>query len=403
MSRRVPRSPLIASSCLVLSGLLLAGCAQQTSETARRRGFSPSEYGVAASPRVVEPGQPVPRGGGAYRVGRPYVVRGRTYTPREDPGHEETGIASWYGDDFHGRRTANGEIYDQYALSAAHPTLPTPSYVRVTNLLNNRSVVVRVNDRGPFHSNRVIDLSRRAAQLLEVRGLGRVRVTYFGRANLDGRDDWLVTTVRNNGRAVPPQQVAAMAPVPDWARHRPDAGATVQTAFRQPLNMPVPLERPRDQPVEVAGLPAPAQPAGATTVALATPGTAPGTAGAAPLALASVARPATAAAPPAAPTGASYVHVGVFRDHAQASRYREGLARHGSVQVEPVTVSGIGFYQVRIGPIAHPAAAEAALRDAQGLGATGARIAPIGQAPPAETSRALGSQAQGSQAQATVR
>jgi rare lipoprotein A len=233
MSRRLYRLRSSTPVCLALTALALAGCAQQQQTENRRRGFSPSEYGVPASPRVVEPGQPVPRGGGVYRVGRPYVVRGRTYVPQENPSHEEVGVASWYGDDFHGRRTANGEIYDQYAFSAAHPTLPMPSYVRVTNLQNNRSVVVRVNDRGPFHSNRVIDLSKRAAQVLEIRGLGRVRVTYFGRANLDGRDDWLVTTVRHQGRPVPPTQVAALAPVPDYARRRPDSGATLVASLRE--------------------------------------------------------------------------------------------------------------------------------------------------------------------------
>lgn len=113
-----------------------------------------------------------------YKVGKPYKVGGRWYTPAEDPYYDVVGYASWYGAQFHGKRTANGEIFDMNGLSAAHTTLPMPSYVRVTNLSNGRSVVLRINDRGPFAQNRVIDVSRRAAQLLgfEKKGIQRVRV-----------------------------------------------------------------------------------------------------------------------------------------------------------------------------------------------------------------------------------
>ncbi|MHA7871795.1 MAG: septal ring lytic transglycosylase RlpA family protein, partial [Hyphococcus sp.] len=121
-----------------------------------------------------------------YKVGKPYKVNGRWYHPREDADYEEVGIASWYGRDFHGRKTANGEIFDMNRLSAAHTTLPMPSLVEVTNLKNGRDVVVRVNDRGPFAKDRVIDLSREAARRLgfEKEGLTSVRVRYLGRAPL---------------------------------------------------------------------------------------------------------------------------------------------------------------------------------------------------------------------------
>ena len=125
-----------------------------------KSGVDP-KYGVSASPRVVDPSAPVPKGGGTYRVGKPYQVAGRTYIPEENTSYEAEGVASWYGDVFHGRLTANGEVFDMNSVSAAHPTLPLPSYVRVTNLRNNRSLIVRVNDRGPFHENRVIDVSVR--------------------------------------------------------------------------------------------------------------------------------------------------------------------------------------------------------------------------------------------------
>lgn len=151
-------------------------------------GSSTPNYG----PRVVELGQPVPKGGGRYKVGSAYTVNGKTYTPQETNRYEITGTASWYGEDFHGRRTANGEIYDMEALTAAHTTLPLPCYARVTNPANGRSLVVRVNDRGPYVDDRVIDLSWAVASLLQIAnaGTGRVNVQYLGPAPLDGNDKY---------------------------------------------------------------------------------------------------------------------------------------------------------------------------------------------------------------------
>ncbi len=146
--------------------------------------------GVSASVRVIAPGAPVPKGGGHYKIGAPYKVSGRWYIPKEDLNYDETGIASWYGSDFHGRATANGEAFDMDGLTAAHPTLPLPSYAYVTNLQNGRTVLVRVNDRGPYANDRVIDLSREVARQLgsEGQGLARVRVRYAGRAPMNGDD-----------------------------------------------------------------------------------------------------------------------------------------------------------------------------------------------------------------------
>ena len=138
------------------------------------------KYGVSSSPRVVQPGEPVPKGGGTYRVGKPYTVAGRTYVPEENASYSEEGMASWYGEDFHGRLTANGEVFDMESISAAHPTLPIPSYVRVTNLANKRSLIVRVNDRGPYHQGRAdrrVGARGEAARLPRQRrraGAGRV-------------------------------------------------------------------------------------------------------------------------------------------------------------------------------------------------------------------------------------
>lgn len=163
--------------------------------------FSEAAFGVNASPRVTS-SKYVKKGGGRYMVGKPYKVAGRWYTPRNDPGYEATGTASWYGPNFHGRLTANGEIFDQNALTAAHPTLPLPSYVRVTNLNNRRSIIVRVNDRGPYARGRIIDLSRKAAQMLDYTNAGtaKVRVQYVGPAPLQG-DDTRVLMASYNGQS----------------------------------------------------------------------------------------------------------------------------------------------------------------------------------------------------------
>jgi len=167
--------------------------------------FSESEYGVKASPRVAN-GNNIPKGGGRYMVGDPYVVKGKMYYPKEDYSYNKVGIASWYGSAFHGRLTANGEVYDQMHLSAAHPTFPLPSYARVTNTENGSSVIVRVNDRGPYHEGRIIDLSNKTASMLDLQhsGTGNVRVQYVGRAPLDGHDmPYLMASYVPKGSRIP--------------------------------------------------------------------------------------------------------------------------------------------------------------------------------------------------------
>ena len=190
-------------ACVVLCGFL-ANCSNGVD----------SRYGVSPSPRVVADGEPVPKGGGMYHVGAPYTVAGRTYYPQDNPHYQATGLASWYGDDFHGRLTANREVFDHNGISAAHPTMPLPSYARVTNLSNGRSLIVRVNDRGPYHGNRIIDVSSRAADLLGFRtsGTAWVKVEYVGRAPLRGSDDRLLAaTLRQDEPAPPPGTVKLAA------------------------------------------------------------------------------------------------------------------------------------------------------------------------------------------------
>lgn len=162
------------------------------------------KYGVAASPRLTS-AKHIPSGGGRYQVGKPYKIAGKWYTPREVKSYQKTGVASWYGDAFHGRKTANGELYNMNAFSAAHPTLPLPSYVRVTNVANKRSVIVRVNDRGPFAHNRLIDLSKRTAHVLDFKnaGVAKVHVKYLGKAPVEGGDaKFLAASVQQNGRSI---------------------------------------------------------------------------------------------------------------------------------------------------------------------------------------------------------
>ncbi len=190
------------AGALAIAGAL-AGCAQapQARHSNSREYFSEAKYGPA-SPRLVADGQPIPHGGGQYLVGHPYVIAGHAYYPSENSSYVAVGMASWYGDAFQGRRTANGEIYDKESISAAHPTMPLPSYARVTNLGNGHSIIVRVNDRGPYHGGRVMDVSSRVADALDFKGAGtaRVKVEYVGKASLEGSDDAkLLATLRLDG------------------------------------------------------------------------------------------------------------------------------------------------------------------------------------------------------------
>lgn len=168
----------------------------------------PFDRPATPSPRA-EISEPAPYVRGTLR---PYTIRGRTYTPVIDEHYNEVGVASWYGDAFHGRPTATGEIYDMNGLSAAHTTLPLPSLAEVTNLATGESVVVRVNDRGPFVGDRIIDLSRGAADALGVRsqGLAEVRVRWLGPAPVGGGTGQVYQQVAYD----PPEP--ARASVPDF-------------------------------------------------------------------------------------------------------------------------------------------------------------------------------------------
>ncbi len=217
----------------------LAGCAQPPSQHAHgREFFSVARYGPA-SPRVVDDGEPVPRGGGQYLVGHPYTIAGRTYYPSENTHYAAVGMASWYGDAFHGRRTANGEVYDMRSLSAAHPTMPLPSYARVTNLGNGYSMIVRVNDRGPYSPGRIMDVSSRVADMLDFKSAGtaKVKVEYVGPAPLAGADDTtLVASLRTDGKPA----------TLDGSPASPTMVAEAEPQQLPPQPRPTVAERPRE-------------------------------------------------------------------------------------------------------------------------------------------------------------
>lgn len=207
MRFRTDRLSILVRFSLLAALAGLAGCASTGDPGARVASAAVSQvdakYGVKASPRVVADGEEVPKGGGNFMVGKPYKIAGKTYYPSEKP-YSAVGTASWYGSDFHGRRTANGEVFDRASITAAHPTMPLPSYARVTNLKNARSIIVRVNDRGPYHGGRVMDVSQRVAEALDFRNAGKakVKVEWIGRANIAGDEDArLLATLRDDAPA----------------------------------------------------------------------------------------------------------------------------------------------------------------------------------------------------------
>jgi rare lipoprotein A len=245
-AKQAARLTAAAVTCLIL-----ANCAGSDKFANR---VDP-KYGVSSSARVVDFGEPIPKGGGAYRVGKPYVVGGREYVPEENPNYRAEGLASWYGDDFHGRLTANGEVFDMMSLTAAHPTLPMPSYVRVTNLGNGKSLIVRVNDRGPYHGNRLIDVSNNAARLLDFKGNGiaRVRVEYVGRAPLEGSDDRLLEATLRTGEPAPIPSTVRIASAKPFVPDVTPGARSIRGAAPTPEGRPYSLGNTSQDVASAAG------------------------------------------------------------------------------------------------------------------------------------------------------
>lgn len=253
---------------------LLAGCASE-----------PKEFTYANLPQEVKA---IKADGGIYKVGKPYTVLGQSYTPREDYGYSETGMASWYGDDFHNKRTANGETYNMRAITAAHRTLPLPSIVKVTNLENGRSIIARVNDRGPYVKNRIIDVSEKGAELLgyKNKGVTKVKVEILADESLALKEAML--SKDNSSKIYAAAQKSKLTP------------SHVQTAAAAPL---------------------PQAPASANAPMLNEP----------------------------LENGFFFVQVGAFADYEKAKQMASAMERFGKVSIHESYLSKDGVYRVRLG------------------------------------------------------
>jgi rare lipoprotein A len=294
------------SFCLCLL-LLVAACASRTTSTS------------SSSPA-----------GPHYKIGDPYEVKGETYSPHEDYNYDETGIASWYGQDFHGGRTANGEIFNKDELTAAHKTLPLPTLARVTNLENGKSIVVRINDRGPFSGARLIDVSQRAAQLLgfEQQGTAEVRVQV-----LADESKAIADAMRHYGTTEPVQVAAA-------EQAQAQAGS-VQSAALQPVETKT-LEPIKTTPAVHQQL------------------------------LATQPLPVVVQVPV---TGSHqlYVQAGAFTVLENATRLQQSMARFGKATISDIQINGRLFHRVRIGPIRDVGSADHVLAQVRQAGVAGAR------------------------------
>ncbi len=266
---------------------------------------------------------------GVYKVGKPYQIRGVWYYPAEDWEYDETGIASWYGPDFHGKATANGDVFDQNDITAAHRTLPMPSIVRVTNLENGRSLVVRVNDRGPFAHGRIIDLSRRSAQLLgfEAKGTAKVRVQV-----LPEESRALANRMMNNSPEQSQMPAASAAP----------REAVVAESLPPPGS---------DQPKVLVSAPQ-----------------------ARPAATLELAKPDQTVKLVGVPPTSIFVQAGSFSRPDNASRVSSMLSGIGNAQVTPVRVGSNQFYRVRMGPLTSVEQADSLLEQVIGAGYPDAKI-----------------------------
>ncbi|MFC5354663.1 septal ring lytic transglycosylase RlpA family protein [Azospirillum himalayense] len=309
------RAHMLRGAVLLAGALTLAACASAPP--------APSSSGLPRS--------------GVYKVGKPYQVNGVWYYPAEDYSYSETGIASWYGPGFHQKVTANGEVYDQNELTAAHKTLPMPSLVRVTNLDNGRSLVVRINDRGPYANGRIIDMSRRGAQLLGFEGTGTAKV----RVQILAEESRAVAAAARQG-----------TPAPMLAE----------------LDGPPPKAAPRGS-VEVSGAVRPT-PAAVTRAPVPPPTTVAGDMVDGRFVPAPV-----VAELPVKPYEQIYVQVGAFGSQDNVTRVRARLASLGQQAQVTQTVAGRQRLQrVRVGPLASVDSADAVLNQIIQAGLTDAKI-----------------------------
>lgn len=283
-------------------------------------GCSWARMGAEVVKETMPGGQDV----GTFKVGRPYQIGGQWYYPQESYSYDETGIASWYGPGFHGRRTANGERFNQGEMTAAHRTLQMPSFVRVTNLDNGKSVVVRINDRGPYARGRIIDLSDRAAELLGYKSAGtaRVRVQVLPEASRQ------VAQAAREGRT--------------WHGNMPDetmVASTYAPAVQPDVQMSqINAMASAPRPYEIDGQPIPAHEIGGNYY------------------------PDAVVTNQAVPSSTSlYVQAGSFSQADNADRLARQLSSRTRAYVADATVNGTVYHRVRMGPFATVQEADAAL------------------------------------------
>ena len=328
---------------VIAVSIILGSCSSNTSS--RRAEVNPQVYKL---------GDKVPEGGGVRKTGSRYKIKGRWYKPQETAYASQVGVASWYGEYFHGRKTANGEWYDMERLSAAHPTMPIPSYVRVTNLENRRSIVVRVNDRGPYASERIIDMSHAAAEELGFvrQGTVRVKVKYIGDAPLEGDiPDMQYADRGNNGRRplITASTTNGSKSIATPPKPKPgSAGSDVSVAKGGPKSSPLADELLANgplgyrRPVSTASVP------GKTTLGekprLGRPDT---TLSTKPLKLKTKKSKTLKTSDN---RHGFYIQAASFRqlDHAQS--LKDELAHLGIFDILPVEIGSDTFYRVRVGP-----------------------------------------------------
>lgn len=307
---------------LFAAGFVLASCAE-------------TQFVLHAAKQIKKEQRASAEARGRYKVGEPYKIDGVYYYPAVDYHYSETGVASWYGPKFDGKPTANGEKFDMNELSAAHRTLPMPSMVRVVNLDNGRSLALRVNDRGPFARGRIIDVSRRAAQLLGFRYRGTARV----RVEMMADESRRLAALAGRGDIVAGDRIA---PLPTAAAKR------IVTAELAPPPGPAPPSRKVDG--------APAAPRIAT----------PKESASSLIELALDLEPVRATA--------LYVQAGAFVRYANAARLRSLLARLAPARVTEANVGAEKYFRVRLGPFQNLGKADRALAEVAASGYPRARL-----------------------------
>ena len=277
-----------------------------------------------------------------YKVGQPYQVSGIWHYPSEDFGYKKTGIASWYGPGFHGKRTANGEKYDMNALTAAHKTLPMPSIVKVTNLANKKTIKVRINDRGPFIEGRIIDLSKKAAELLEIDKLGtaRVRVELIPDDSMTLKTMALDSSGAFNKVKMPEIQTAPLASIVT-EEVKPLAEAYINN--QEPMNITRKFD-PSQITRQLKPLPE------TNNVPLQT------------TSIQQIMKPGF------------YVQAGAFSEISNAKRLEAQISHLGSVFINVANIAGQTFHRVRLGPFVERSNAERLLDYIRNSGYSGARI-----------------------------